>query len=61
MTALSALGLYFGSFADTVFYSDSHNDLPLLQKVRRPVAVDPDDTLRRHAQGAGWEILSLRD
>lgn len=58
---LESLGLYFGSFADTVFYSDSHNDLPLLQKVRRPVAVDPDDTLRRHAQGAGWEILSLRD
>ena len=58
---LESLGLYFGSFADTVFYSDSHNDLPLLQKVRRPVAVDPDDTLRRHARGAGWEILSLRD
>ena len=30
------------------FYSDSHNDLPLLEKVQHPVAVDADDTLRQH-------------
>lgn len=43
------------------FYSDSHNDLPLLKWVDKPVAVDPDDTLRHHAEQAGWPILSLRD
>ncbi len=43
------------------FYSDSHNDLPLLQLVDNPVAVDPDDTLRAHAAAAGWPIISLRD
>lgn len=41
------------------FYSDSHNDLPLLQLVDRPVAVDPDDALRTHAETAGWPILTL--
>ena len=43
------------------FYSDSHNDLPLLQKVTHPVAVDPDEILRRHAGGHGWPVISLRD
>jgi len=43
------------------FYSDSHNDLPLLQLVANPVAVDPDATLRAHAEKNGWQILSLRD
>ena len=57
---LESMGLWFGSFAETVFYSDSHNDLPLLARVSRPVAVDPDDTLRAHAQKHGWKILSLR-
>lgn len=41
------------------FYSDSHNDLPLLELVEHPVAVDPDDALRAHAEKAGWEIISL--
>ena len=45
---------------DTWFYSDSHNDLPLLSAVGHPVAVDPDAQLRRHAEEAGWSILSLR-
>jgi HAD superfamily hydrolase (TIGR01490 family) len=43
------------------FYSDSHNDLPLLQKVTHPVAVDPDEILRRHAGESGWPVISLRD
>jgi HAD superfamily hydrolase (TIGR01490 family) len=42
------------------FYSDSHNDLPLLEQVDHPVAVDPDDTLKSHAQRLGWPIISLR-
>lgn len=43
------------------FYSDSHNDLPLLREVEHPVAVDPDDKLRQEAQQQGWDIISLRD
>ena len=42
------------------FYSDSHNDLPLLGAVGHPVAVDPDDTLRAHAEANHWPIMSLR-
>ncbi len=41
-------------------YSDSHNDLPLLQLVAHPVAVDPDEILRREAERRGWPIISLR-
>ena len=48
------------SFEDSWFYSDSHNDLPLLSLVDHPVAVDPDDTLKKHATDAGWSIISLR-
>jgi len=42
------------------FYSDSLNDLPLLEIVQHPVAVDPDATLRAHAEAHGWPIISLR-
>lgn len=42
------------------FYSDSHNDLPLLTRVTHAVAVDPDDTLRAHALEQGWPVISLR-
>ncbi|NQX87247.1 MAG: HAD family hydrolase [Halioglobus sp.] len=42
------------------FYSDSHNDLALLELVDTPVAVDPDEKLRAHAQARGWPIISLR-
>ena len=43
------------------FYSDSINDLPLLLKVERPIAVDPDDTLREEALRRHWKIISLRN
>ncbi len=43
------------------FYSDSHNDLPLLERVDRAVAVDPDAHLRELALTRGWPIISLRD
>ncbi len=43
------------------FYSDSHNDLPLLNKVEHPVAVDPDDVLQTTATQKGWPVISLRD
>ncbi len=42
------------------FYSDSHNDLPLLNQVTYPVAVDADATLTDHAKARGWPIISLR-
>lgn len=58
---LESLGLCWGSFARSWFYSDSHNDLPLLGKVSNPVAVDPDDTLRAHAERQGWPVISLRN
>lgn len=48
------------SAEDTYFYSDSRNDLPLLEQVDHPVAVDPDDTLRNMAEARGWPIISLR-
>ena len=57
---LESLGLHMGSFERSWFYSDSHNDLPLMGRVTDPVAVDPDDTLRAHAQGKGWPVVSLR-
>jgi HAD superfamily hydrolase (TIGR01490 family) len=57
---LESLGLWWGAFEQSTFYSDSLNDLPLLAKVSHPVAVDPDDTLRAHASRHGWPILSLR-
>ncbi len=57
---LEALGLWWGSFERSFFYSDSLNDLPLLVRVSDPVAVDPDPTLRRHAERHHWPILSLR-
>jgi phosphoserine phosphatase len=41
------------------FYSDSYNDLPLLEIVDHPVAVDPDDRLRQHARAQGWTILDM--
>jgi len=57
---LESLGLCWESFAKSSFYSDSHNDLPLMNKVGNPVAVDPDETLRAHATGHGWPVISLR-
>ncbi|ORU89811.1 MAG: phosphoserine phosphatase [Cycloclasticus sp. symbiont of Poecilosclerida sp. M] len=44
----------------STFYSDSHNDIPLLKKVTHPIAVDPDETLRQHASTQSWPIISLR-
>ena len=47
------------ALASASFYSDSSNDLPLLQAVGHPVVVDPDGGLRRHAQAHGWRVLEL--
>jgi len=41
-------------------YSDSFNDIPLLEAAETAVAVDPDAKLAAHAETAGWQIISLR-
>jgi len=56
---LAAQDRPLASFRESWFYSDSHNDLPLLERVTNPVAVDPDATLRAHAARHGWPIISL--
>jgi HAD superfamily hydrolase (TIGR01490 family) len=57
---LAGLGYRLEDFNESWFYSDSLNDLPLLQIVSRPVAVDPDPVLQRYAEEHGWPILRLR-
>ena len=57
---LEARGTRFDCLTHSRFYSDSQNDLPLLQKVKHPVAVDPDPILRAHAEAHGWPVISLR-
>lgn len=57
---LRSLGHRLDAFETSHFYSDSHNDLPLLRRVSHPVAVDPDDILRTTAIDNGWPVISLR-
>ena len=56
---LESQGRDLASFQASWFYSDSLNDLPLLKCVTHPVAVDPDDTLRAHAEAHGWPVITL--
>ena len=46
-----------GGFDESTFYSDSINDLALLEAVTRPVAVRPDERLRARAMAAGWGVI----
>lgn len=57
---LAERALGWADVAESWFYSDSLNDLPLLAQVNHPVAVDPDATLRAHAEAHGWPVMSLR-
>lgn len=57
---LQERGQSLKSFDASWFYSDSHNDLPLMELVDHPVAVDPDPTLLAHAQHHHWPVISLR-
>ena len=57
---LQAQARRLADFEASVFYSDSHNDLPLLERVTRPVAVDPDEALAAEARRRGWAVMSLR-
>lgn len=56
---LSERGLDWGRVEHTTFYSDSINDLPLLEKVHEPVATNPDTRLHAIAAERGWRILNL--
>lgn len=58
---LALRGQALADFKESWFYSDSHNDIPLLERVTHPVAVDPDAKLKRLAQDRGWPVISLRD
>jgi HAD superfamily hydrolase (TIGR01490 family) len=57
---LAGRGRSLQDYETSWFYSDSINDLPLLERVTRPVAVDPDPRLGHIARARGWRILSLR-
>jgi HAD superfamily hydrolase (TIGR01490 family) len=56
---LDSLGKPFGGFERTYFYSDSHNDIPLLSVVSHPVATNPSAKLAQHASTHGWPLLHL--
>ncbi|MBS1169178.1 MAG: family hydrolase [Burkholderiaceae bacterium] len=58
---LDELGRPLGSFAQSHFYSDSQNDIPLLSVVTHPVATNPNARLEAHARQAGWPLLKLFD
>ena len=53
-------GQQLSDFEISYFYSDSHNDLPLMKLVTNPVAVDADPQLMAHAEESGWPSISLR-
>lgn len=57
---LHSQGSRLSQLEESWFYSDSHNDLPLLEAVASPVAVDPDPRLARLAQDRGWPEISLQ-
>jgi HAD superfamily hydrolase (TIGR01490 family) len=57
---LRTRGLRLDAFEESWFFSDSRNDVPLLEKVNRPVAVDPDPVLAEIARQRGWTVMSLR-
>ena len=57
---LAERGQVLADFERSYFYSDSHNDLPLMKLVTHPVAVDADAKLTDYAQQHGWPHISLR-
>jgi HAD superfamily hydrolase (TIGR01490 family) len=56
---LETMGHTLDSFESVHFYSDSHNDLPLLSIVSHPIATNPNATLSKHAAAKGWALLHL--
>lgn len=58
---LAGRGTRLEEFGRSAFYSDSHNDLPLLSAVTDPVATNPNEKLKAHALAHGWPVLNLFD
>ncbi len=58
---LEARGTKLSDYTVSYFYSDSHNDLPLMKLVTNPVAVDADENLTAYAKEQAWPAISLRD
>lgn len=56
---LESLGKSLDGFETSHFYSDSHNDLPLMSIVTHPVATNPNAALKTHATAHGWPLLDL--
>ena len=54
------LHAHHGDLTGSSFYTDSHNDIPLLELVDNPVAVDPDSQLADYAKARNWPVISLR-
>ena len=50
----------YSNYNDIFFYTDSHNDLQLMEFCSKPIAVDPDDKLKEISIQKNWEIISLR-
>lgn len=58
---LAGMGLALADFTESFFYSDSVNDVPLLEQVSRPIAANPSPALRAIAERKGWQVLALFD
>lgn len=58
-TWLAQQGAQLSDYPKSYFYSDSQNDIPLLSLVTHPIATNPNDLLRAHANSQGWTILEL--
>ena len=56
---LEKMGKTLEDFDQVYFYSDSHNDLPLMSIVSHPVATNPNATLKTHATAQGWPLIDL--
>jgi phosphoserine phosphatase len=56
---LASLGYALQDFPKSYFYSDSINDVPLLERVTNPVATNPDARLHALAQERGWPVIEL--
>ena len=57
---LASRGQTLADFRESYFYGDSQSDVPLMEKVTHPIAVEPDDALAELARQRNWPIISLR-
>jgi phosphoserine phosphatase len=57
---LGQRGQRLADFRQSWFYSDSRNDVPLLERITHPVAVNPDPVLAALARDKAWPVLEIR-